>query len=126
MQLSATRAHQAYQSTGKQEQLGASTKPLPSDAYQAILHSSLPEPEKEPPRLAQEILTLLVGGSATSSKVMTRITYHLTSEPATLTRLREELKTIMPDPLVTPTLEQLEQLPYLVSPLRSQTYGTIY
>jgi len=115
MQSSATRAHTAYQRAEKQEQPEASTDPLQSDAYQAILYSSLPEPEKEPARLAQEILTMLVGGSATTAKVMTRTTYHLTSEPAMLARLREELKTIMPDPFVTPAMEQLEQLSYLVS-----------
>ena len=46
---------------------------------------------------------------------MTRITYHLTSEPAMLAQLRGELAMVMPDPYVTPPLEQLEQLPYLVS-----------
>ena len=115
MQSSATRAYTAHQNTEKDEQLSAITTPLQTDAYQAILNSSLPQPEKKPARLAQEILTLLVGGSATSSKIMTRITYHLTSEPAMLARLRDELTTIMPDPYVTPPLEQLEQLPYLVS-----------
>ncbi len=115
MQSSATRAHIAYQMADKREELEASTDCLQSDAYQAILYSSLPEPEKEPARLAQEILTMLVGGSATTARVMTRITYHLISEPAILARLREELKTIVSDPFVTPALEKLEHLSYLVS-----------
>lgn len=113
MRASATRAYVAYKNSRKGEQLTA-TPPLQTDAYQAILNSSLPEPEKEPARLAQEILTLLVGGSATTARVMTRITYHLTSEPAMLAQLRDELTTAMSDPYVTPSLEQLEQLPYLV------------
>ena len=110
MQRSATRAC----ANKKEEQPVASKAQSENTAYQAILNSSLPAQEKEPARLAQEILTLLVGGSATSSKVMTRTTYHLASEQAMLARLREELITAMPDMNVTPPLEQLERLPYLV------------
>ena len=119
MKSSATHEYMAYRNAQTQEQQAATTTttnpPRQTNAYQAILNSSLPEPEKEPARLAQEILTLLVGGSATSSRVMTRITYHLTSEPAMLARLCDELITVMPDPYTTPPLEQLEKLPYLVS-----------
>ena len=116
MKSSATHAYMAYRNAQKQEQqVATTTTTTQTNAYQAILNSSLPEPEKEPARLAQEILTLLVGGSATTSRVMTRITYHLTAEPAMLARLRDELITVMPDPSVTPSLEQLEKLPYLAS-----------
>ena len=116
MKSSATHAYIAYRKAQKPEQQVKTTTTAPhqTNAYQAILNSSLPEPEKEPARLAQEILTLLVGGSATSSRVMTRITYHLTSEPAMLARLRDELITVMPDSNTTPPLEQLEKMPYLV------------
>lgn len=110
MQRSATRAC----ANRREERPVASKTQSENTAYQAILNSSLPEQEKEPARLAQEILTLLMGGSATSSRVMTRITYHLASEQAMLARLREELITAMPDMNVTPPLEQLEKLPYLV------------
>ena len=113
MQLSAAHAHAAHHQMTKQAPSQADT-PLHSNAYRAILNSSLPDHEKEPARLAQEILTLLVGGSATSARVMTRTTYHLASEPALLRRLRDELETVMPDPSMTPPLEQLETLPFLV------------
>lgn len=115
MQSSATYACKTYQTAKKQEQSAVTESPGQIDAYQAILNSSLPEPDKEPARLAQEILTLLLGGSATTAKVMTRIAYHLTSEPAMLACLRDDLMTVMPDPFVTPPLEQLERLPYLVA-----------
>ena len=115
MQSSAACAYEAQEKTEKRDDRPATTTPVQHDAYQAILNSSLPTPEKKPARMAQEILTLLVGGSATSSRIMTRITYHLTSEPIMLARLRDELINVMPDPFETPPLELLEQLPYLVS-----------
>lgn len=114
MRSSAIHAYKTYRTAEQQEQLAATETPHQTDAYQAILNSSLPEPDKEPARLAQEILTLLVGGSATTAKVMIRVAYHLTSEPAMLACLRDDLMTVMPDPFVTPPLEQLERLPYLV------------
>ena len=123
MQSAAAREYVAYQQAEKPDHLSVET-PLQSNAYQAILNSTLPGPEKEPARLAQEILTLLVGGSATSARIMTRTTYHLCSEPALLARLREELKTVMPDPYAMPRLEQLETLPFLVSPsLRTRCFS---
>ena len=76
-------------------------------------------------RVAQEVLTLLVGGSATTARVMTTLTFHLASEPAIVVRLREELNTIMPDPSVIPNLEQLESLKYLVR-IRSHDQPTIF
>lgn len=114
MWSSAIHAYKTYQTAETQEQLAATETPRQIDAYQAILKSSLPEPDKEPARLAQEILTLLVGGSATIARVMTRITYYLTSEPAMLACLQDDLMTVMPGSFVTPPLEQLERLPYLV------------
>lgn len=85
------------------------------DAYQAILNSTLPEKEKEPDRVAQEVLTLLVGGSATTMRVMSRVVFHVVSAPHILKALRSELDAIMPVPDGHPELELLEQQRYLVS-----------
>ncbi len=85
------------------------------DAYQAILGSSLPEAEKRPDRVAQEVLTLLVGGSATAMRVMSRIVFHVNSSPYVLSRLKYELDAIMSAPNVHPELKVLEQQCYLVS-----------
>ena len=85
------------------------------DAYRAILSSNLPEPEKKPDRVAQEVLTLLVGGSATTMRVMSRIVFHINSTPHILSHLRSELDAIMPTLNVHPELEVLEQQRYLVS-----------
>ena len=85
------------------------------DAYQAILNSTLPEKEKEPDRVAQEVLTLLIGGSATTMRVMSRVLFHVISAPNILKALRSELDTIMPLADSHPELELLEQQRYLVS-----------
>lgn len=85
------------------------------DAYRAILNSSLPEIEKGPDRVAQEVLTLLVGGSATTMRVMSRIVYHVNANHDVLKRLREVVDAVIPTPSVHPDLEVLEQQEYLVS-----------
>jgi len=85
------------------------------NAYQAILNSTLPEKEKEPDRVAQEVLTLLVGGSATTMRVMSRVLFHVVSMPHILEALRSELDTIMPVADNHPELELLKQQRYLVS-----------
>ena len=45
------------------------------DAYRARLSSTLPDVDKEPDRVAQEVLTLMIAGSATTMKVILRIVY---------------------------------------------------
>lgn len=85
-----------------------------TDAYRAILNSSLPEIDKEPDRVAQEVLTLLVGGSATTMRVMTRIVYHVASTPDVLGKLTEVLDRIMPETTSHPKLEELESEGYIV------------
>lgn len=85
------------------------------DAYRAILSSNLPERDKEPDRVAQEVLTLLVGGSATTMRVMSRIIYHLSSSSHVLHELRKSLDAIMPLRTTHPELQVLEKQQYLVS-----------
>ena len=86
------------------------------DAYRAILGSNLPEPEKRPERVAQEVLTLLGGGSATTMRVMSGVFFHVITTPHVLNHLRRELDAVMPTLETRPKLEVLEQQVYLVSP----------
>ncbi|KAI4149618.1 MAG: hypothetical protein L6R39_002459 [Caloplaca ligustica] len=83
------------------------------DAYRAILGSKLQEIDKEPDRIAQEVLTLLVGGSATTMRVMSRVVYHVNSTPHVLKRLIKTLDAIMTTPTAHPELEVLEKQDYL-------------
>ncbi|CAL8576589.1 hypothetical protein XPA_002464 [Xanthoria parietina] len=80
------------------------------DAYRAILSSTLPAIDKQPDRVAQEVLTLLVGGSATTMRVMLRVVYHVNSTPGVLGRLTKTL-----DAAASPELEVLEKQEYLVA-----------
>lgn len=85
------------------------------DAYWAILSSNLPECDKEPDRVALEVLTLLVGGSAKTMRVMGRIIYHVSASPRVLHELRKSLDAIMPLRTTHPELQVLEKQEYLVS-----------
>ena len=96
---------------------GTNTSEVPRDksnAYQAILGSNLPSIEKERDRVAQKILTLLVGGSAATMRVMSRVIFHVASEHHVLSDLRSEPDVVMPTLDVQPQLEILEQQRYLV------------
>lgn len=86
-----------------------------TDAYWAILSSNLPERDKEPDRVAQEVLTLLVGGSATTMRVMNGIIYHVSASSHVLHELRKSLDAIMPLRTAYPELQVLEKQEYLVS-----------
>ena len=85
------------------------------DAYWAILSSNLPECDKEPDRVAQEVLTLLVGGSVTTMRVISRIIYHVSFSPHVLHELRKSLDATMPLRTTHPELQVLEKQEYLVS-----------
>ena len=83
--------------------------------FQALLDSDLPAQEKTMARLQDEGQTLVGAGSETTAKSASHITYYLLQDKKKLRKLREELRTVMPDPYATPSLAVLEQLPYLVS-----------
>ncbi|KAL8911363.1 MAG: hypothetical protein Q9171_003457 [Xanthocarpia ochracea] len=101
----------AKQATGAENSNHASNSKI--DAYRAILSSTLPEIDKQPDRVAQEVLTLLVGGSATTMRVMLRVVYHVNSTPGVLSRLTKTLDAVMTTPTTNPELEVLEKQEYL-------------
>ena len=75
----------------------------------------LPPTEKATIRVIQEAGAMVGAGGESSSQVLTALTFCLVANPDKLKKLREELRTIMPDsssPM--PSLKQLEKLPYLV------------
>lgn len=47
--------------------------------------------------------------------MLTKIVFHLLSNPEALKKLKKELKIAMPDPKILPTSAQVEYLPYFVS-----------
>jgi cytochrome P450 len=78
---------------------------------------SLAPEERDAQRLADEGEILVAAGSETTAKTLSITSFHIISTPGVLTKLRHELKTVMPDMSSVPTWSALEQLPYLVSVL---------
>lgn len=73
----------------------------------------LPPQEKTLARLGEECSILLIAGSETPAKAPAIIFFHLMTSPLKLQRLRDELRTIMPDSVELPSQAKLEKLPYL-------------
>lgn len=89
--------------------------------FHELLNSPhLPQEEKSTIRLIQEAGAMVGAGGESTSQVLTALTFCLVAAPEKLRKLRDELRTIMPDsnsPM--PSLRQLETLPYLVRGLYS-------
>lgn len=86
--------------------------------FEVIDDSKLPEADKSAARLVEEAVGIIVAGSETTAKILTRAAYELMSSPAVLMRAREELARAALQ-LGKPQLElvDLEKLPYLASTL---------
>jgi cytochrome P450 len=83
--------------------------------HELINSEILPPAEKQTLRVIQEAGAMVGAGGESTSQVLTALTYCLIADQDKLRKLREELRTIMPDsdsPM--PSLKQLEKLPYLV------------
>lgn len=65
-------------------------------------------------RLSDEGFALVIAGSETTARSLSVGIFALLSDERMRSKLREELRTIMPTPESCPTWNQLEQLPYLV------------
>lgn len=79
---------------------------------------SIPPAERTVDRLVDEGTVILLAGTDTSSRSLAITMYYLLSHPHYLARMRHELETSLPlnkDHVYS--LEQLEKLPYLVSPV---------
>ncbi|KAK5703285.1 hypothetical protein LTR97_004234 [Elasticomyces elasticus] len=81
--------------------------------FRAILDSKLPEEDKNYHRIAHEGLEVLLAGSPTTSRVMSRAVFHINDDAAIKARLQEELRRIMPDAGVVPDVDTLKSSFYL-------------
>ena len=83
--------------------------------HELINSEILPPQEKETIRVIQEAGAMVGAGGESTSQVLTALTFALLANPDKLRKLREELRTVMPDlNSPVPSLKQLEKLPYLV------------
>ena len=87
----------------------------PRTIFEEILSSRLPLEEKSIDRLSQEGVITISAGSETVGRTLTCGTFHLLDNPDALRSLKKELLEVMPDASVVPNINDLEQLPFLVS-----------
>ncbi|KAH7417587.1 putative cytochrome P450 [Cadophora sp. MPI-SDFR-AT-0126] len=81
--------------------------------FHELLESNLPPHEKSIDRLGDEAQLMIGAGLETTAWALTIITFHLTSNPFILAKLRSELEAAIPDPTVQLDSLFLEKLPYL-------------
>ena len=95
--------------------LSVKSKQEQPDLLHYILTSDLPDQEKLPTRIANEVLALIGAGSITVAKVMTNGFYHILADEKVLQRLTKKLDEAICNPAVIPPVKDLERLPFLVS-----------
>lgn len=83
--------------------------------FHALRDSSLPPQEKTLNRFCDEGEILTGAGSETTSQVLTRLAFYLRHVPEVLIKLRQELVVFKAQTSGTPSLVELQKLPYLVS-----------
>jgi cytochrome P450 len=84
--------------------------------FGALLTSDLvPPEEKNVAHLIDEGTTIVAAGVETTAKTLAITAFYILTTPGVLSRLREELTTVMPDATSEASLTELEQLKYLVS-----------
>ena len=85
--------------------------------FESILRNdSLSASEKSGNRIAQEGFEVMSAGGETTSRVLAAaLFYVLAGKNSELSRLKEELSTVVKDGSSRPSWSALEQLPYLVS-----------
>jgi cytochrome P450 len=70
--------------------------------------------EKSHSLLEDDAIFLMRAGTDAPSHTIAMTMFHILNNPTTYQRLKEELFAAIPDVTVTPNMDQLEQIPYLV------------
>lgn len=90
----------------------------PATLFECILRSTLPAHEKSLQRLDHDGFTAIFGGGDPAARTMTNCSYWLLTHPHILQRLQNELDVAMPDPWRWPSMQQVDELPYLQAILK--------
>lgn len=91
----------------------------PKGIYPAILaDQKIPLLEKSQTRLEDDAIFLMLAGTDAPSQTLAITMFHILNNPATYQKLKLELFAALPDVSGTSCIDQLEQLPYLVSDSR--------
>jgi cytochrome P450 len=83
--------------------------------FDALVSPDVPPEEKTLDRLEDESSLLLGAGTETTARAISLSMFHLINNKEMVTKLREELKTVLETPTSKASWTQLEKLPYLVS-----------
>ena len=90
--------------------------------FTSLADPSLPPEERTLARLEDEGFVVLAAGTETTAYSLSVTLFHLLDNPEILSKLYDEVKTVMPEPSSRPPLSVLENLPLLVSaPLHSRS-----
>ncbi|KAL9123390.1 MAG: hypothetical protein Q9187_000072 [Circinaria calcarea] len=81
--------------------------------HELLTSNVLPASDKSDTILQQQAVNIVSAGTETTAHALRVITYHICNDPAVLRRLREELKTVQPEPDRCMKLRELERLPFL-------------
>ena len=90
----------------------------------------MPESERSDERLAKEAQVLMGGGTASTARTLSFISYYLLARPNIRSKLEQELKEPMAKyPEKVPTWAELERLPYLQAIIKEAlrlSYGVMH
>jgi len=81
--------------------------------FSGLLDEKIPESERSNERLLCEAKVLIAAGTDTTATTMSKIVFHLLSDPVMLKKLKAELEIAIPDADSIPTAAEVENLPYL-------------
>ncbi|MCJ1462496.1 hypothetical protein MMC07_001098 [Pseudocyphellaria aurata] len=94
--------------------------------FDEILYSNLPPEELSVSRLGDEASILVSAGLDTTKTTLTIACFHILNNPSVYRQLSQELKKAFTDPIMQPTLPELEKLPYLTAVIQESlrfSYG---
>jgi cytochrome P450 len=95
---------------GKYDSYQKTTHPT---VFRELLDSDLPREEVTIERLADEAQTVVAAGQVTTAHFLKLTSFYILDDPEIHRKLKEELKSAMPNDGSLPPVSKLEQLPYL-------------
>ena len=94
--------------------------------FTSLIHQGLPPEELEYDRLHQEAKAIIGAGVETIARSLTVACFHIIDQPEVRDRLMTKLRLAIPEPLKTPSWDDLVKLPYLSASIDEAmrlTYG---
>lgn len=118
METQAAQAVKEHEQAGK-DSLDLSFHRNPREKFavfrELLQHEGLPPHEKAYNRISHEAVTLMAaGGETTASTLMVAVYFILIDKHNILSRLREEVESLMSTGISRPSIADLETLPWLV------------